>query len=124
MFYLKYLGAPYVPGARGPRAFDCLGLFLAVQRDGWGRDLIDPHVDPLSRGHVAAFGELRKLSAPVVEVVAGDALLFRISPNLLHVATALDGRAMIHAAPETGVAIEDINSPAWAGRAIGAFRFA
>ena len=34
-----YIGRPWHAGARGPEAFDCWGLFLAIQRGHFGRDL-------------------------------------------------------------------------------------
>ncbi len=34
-----YIGLPWHAGARGPEAFDCWGLFLAIQRDHFGREL-------------------------------------------------------------------------------------
>lgn len=41
----EYIGRPWHAGARGPQAFDCWGLFLAIQRDHFGRDLPEIPVD-------------------------------------------------------------------------------
>ena len=34
-----YIGRSWYAGERGPDAFDCWGLLLAIQRDHFGRDL-------------------------------------------------------------------------------------
>ena len=39
------IGRPWVAGARGPDSFDCWGLFLAIQREHFGRDLPEIPVD-------------------------------------------------------------------------------
>ena len=41
------IGLPWVAGARGPESYDCWGLFLAVQRDHFGRELPEIPVDAL-----------------------------------------------------------------------------
>ncbi len=40
-----YIGQPWHAGARGPDEFDCWGLFLAIQRTCFGRDLPEIPVD-------------------------------------------------------------------------------
>ncbi len=40
-----YIGLPWHAGARGPGTFDCWGLFLAIQREHFGRDLPEIPVD-------------------------------------------------------------------------------
>jgi len=41
----EFIGRPWHAGARGPDAFDCWGLFLAIQREHFGRDLPEISVD-------------------------------------------------------------------------------
>ena len=36
---VRTIGLPWVAGARGPDAYDCWGLFLAIQRCHFARDL-------------------------------------------------------------------------------------
>lgn len=48
----EYIGIPYVLGARGPDAFDCLGLVLHVQAHHYGRN-IDLQVDGYNDARIA-----------------------------------------------------------------------
>jgi cell wall-associated NlpC family hydrolase len=118
-----YLTASYRDGGRGPDAFDCLGLFLAVQRDRFGRDLPDPAVLPGMPGHDGAASLLGDATIEVTDIQAGDALLFKMSLNFLHVATAISARDMIHIQRGSGCTIEPIGASKWRARLIGAFRF-
>ena len=119
-----FVGLSCADGGRGP-AFDCLGLFLHVQRCAFGRELPDPSVLPREWGHDAA-GDMLQGSArevPVSEIRAGDALLFRISKSLLHVATAIGGGDMLHTENSVGSVIEKLSAPKWQARLIGVYRF-
>jgi hypothetical protein len=44
----RYIGRPWIAGARGPESFDCWGLFLWVQGKHFGRELPLIPVDALS----------------------------------------------------------------------------
>ena len=106
----QWVGLPYVPGGRGPRAFDCFGLVQALYRARLGLHL----PDPLERlhDHRAAFAAARRGWARVLpgEVREGDALVFRgTAPGALHVAMAVDGEVLVHAnAHHMAVAYEPI----------------
>ena len=74
------IGLPWVAGARGADSYDCWGMFLAVQRDHFGRDLPEIPVDALDlRAVLDAFSghpeRQRWQSVPQPE--EGDAVLMR-----------------------------------------------
>lgn len=124
MRFSAFVGLPYADGGRGP-AFDCLGLFLHVQRLAFGRELPDPSVLPREWGHDAA-GDMLQGSAREVqigEIRAGDAILFRVSRSLLHVAVAIGGGDMLHTESAVGSTIEKLRAPKWEARRIGVYRF-
>ena len=120
-----YIGIPYQELGRGPDTYDCLGLFVALQRERHGRVIFDP----LCLASVAA---RRKLAAsakhawtPERVASEGDALLFEVRGMPLHVGYALDGRLMLHTSQDTGeVVIEDFKSPAWGDRLEGVYSYA
>lgn len=118
----SFVGTPYRDGGRGPDAYDCLGLFLAVQRECFGRDLPDPAVLPWDTGHDDAHHLLRNEAQEVTRIQAGDALLYRMTHDYLHVATAISARDMIHTSKGVGCTIEPISAPRWRARFIGAYR--
>lgn len=45
----KYIGKPWRPAARGPEAFDCWGLVMAVYRECLGIELPEFNIDPRDR---------------------------------------------------------------------------
>jgi NlpC/P60 family len=109
----QYIGRPWIAGARGPKSFDCWGLFLWVQGTHFGRELPLIPVDALSlRVVLKTFNEhperkrWQRVSAPK----HGDAVLMRQSRYPVHVGVWLDidGGGVLHCAQNVGVVFQDL----------------
>ena len=131
MWTEAWVGLPYEIGGRGPRAFDCVGLVIALLAARRGIRVADP-AERL-HDHRAALAAVEAGWRPVeaAEVGEGDALVFRgVNPGALHVGYAVDGRDMLHtggrAAPGSPVPqasrVENWARPAWRALLIGAWR--
>lgn len=118
----KWVGLPHAPLGRGP-AYDCLGLFLALQRERFGRELPDPACTMLQAARDKTADQMRPLFQRVASAKEGDALLFRVRGQALHVGYALGGRDMLHMYyPEDGSLIECWTGTGWLGRLEGIYR--
>jgi len=123
------IGLPWVAGARGPDAYDCWGLFLAVQRQYFGRDLPEIPVDALNlRAVLDAFTAHpeRQRWQPVSAAEEGDAVLMRQSRYPVHIGAWLDidGGGVLHAVRHAGVVFQTLaalNAHGW--RIEGCYRF-
>jgi NlpC/P60 family len=123
------IGLPWVAGARGPEAYDCWGLFLAVQRQHFGRDLPEIPVDALDlRAVLDAFTAHpeRQRWQPVIAAEEGDAVLMRQSRYPVHIGVWLDidGGGVLHAVRHAGVVFQTLaalNAHGW--RIEGCYRF-
>lgn len=101
----RYVGLPYQAGGRGPGAFDCWGLLLAVQRAHFGRALPDLQMGDAATSfaayeHRRATGEWVLIARPV----HGAPALMRAGMHP-HVGTWLgvDGGGVLHAQEGAGV---------------------
>ncbi len=107
-------GVRYRLGGADPgKGFDCSGLVWFV---------FAQHQIDLPRTVAAQFHEGRKIGRTSVR--AGDLVFFStIGPGATHVGIALDADRFIHA-PDTGavVRIENIDTPYWKRRYVGAKR--
>lgn len=120
-----WIGLRYTARGRGP-AYDCLGLFLALQRVRKGRELPDPLCtmtsalrEDLARQHLIEGHDWR----PVQRAQEGDALLFRLGRRPLHIAYAVDARTMLHIETDgAGSCVEDFTGPRWRGQLQGIYR--
>lgn len=114
-----WIGLPYAPLGRGP-AYDCLGLFMAVQREEFGRRLDYGLVEIGAAEGVAVarhIGAWRR----VVVARLGDAVLMRRGQGW-HVGIALDNETMLHAeAPASS--IDTFRARKWGKRLEGIYRF-
>ena len=122
-----YVGCAYEPLGRGPRTFDCLGLFLALQRKRHGRRLPDPGVTMTEAVRENTAQSYREMFREIdrTDVEEGDALLFRHRGHALHVGYALNGRDMLHASMDSfGVAIDRWTASLWLSKLVGAYRYA
>ena len=126
----QYIGLPWVAGARGPDAYDCWGLFLAVQRCHFAHDLpeIPVSADDL-RAVLGAFRDHpeRQRWQKVECVKAGDAVLLRQSRHPVHVGVWLDvdGGGVLHAVKDAGVVYQKLPELLLHGwRIEGFYRFA
>lgn len=107
------IGLPWVAGARGPEAYDCWGLFLAVQRDHFSRDLPEIPVDALDlRAVLNAFSghPERQRWLSVSKPEEGDAVLMRQSRYPVHIGVWLniDGGGVLHAVRHAGVVFQTL----------------
>ena len=109
----RYIGRPWIAGARGPESFDCWGLFLWVQGKHFGRELPLIPVDALSlRVVLKTFSDHpeRKRWQHVSAPKHGDAVLMRQSRYPVHVGIWLDidGGGVLHCAQSVGVVFQDL----------------
>lgn len=125
MWVNDWVGIPYQKLGRGPDGYDCLGLFVALQRVRHNRSVFDPLclVSAAARQKLA---EAAKADwVPVDEAREGDALLFNFRGMPLHVAYALGGRMMLHTSQDTGESlIEDYRAACWGDRLEGIYTYA
>ena len=123
------VGLPWVAGARGPEAYDCWGLFLAVQRQHFGRALPEIPVDALNlRAVLDAFTAHpeRQRWQPVSAAEEGDAVLMRQSRYPVHIGVWLDidGGGVLHAVRHAGVVFQTLAAlDAHGWRIEGFYRF-
>ena len=123
------IGLPWVAGARGPEAYDCWGLFLAVQRQHFGRDLPEIPVDALNlRAVLDAFTAHpeRQRWQLVSAAEEGDAVLMRQSRYPIHIGVWLDidGGGVLHAVRHAGVVFQTLAAlEAHGWRIEGHYRF-
>lgn len=108
-----YIGLPWRAGARGPQAYDCWGLFLAIQRAHFGRQLPEIPVDATDLRAIAGTFKShpeRQRWAFVTAPSTGDAVLLRQSRYPIHVGIWLeaDGGGVLHCVKESGVVYQKI----------------
>ena len=109
----EFIGRPWHAGARGPDAFDCWGLFLAIQRKYFHRVLPEIPVDANDlRTVMMTFRDHpeRQRWMSVVKPVEGDAVLLRQSRHPVHVGVWLvvDGGGVLHAVKDAGVVFQKL----------------
>jgi cell wall-associated NlpC family hydrolase len=119
----RYIGAPYEVGGRGP-AYDCLGLFLHLQRARRGLRLPDPACAMEHARDNPLVAEARSDWRRVQHPQDGDAALFRVGPVGLHIGYVLDGLHMLHIEGPEGAVIERLDSPRRRARLEGFYRHA
>ena len=119
-----FIGLPYVEGGRGPEAYDCLGLFIALQWARFGRVIPDPACSMAQAVRHAVVDAARGDWGQVAlgDVREGDALLFLAAGRALNLGFALDGRDMIHTECEASC-VEAWTGPARFGKLEGIYRF-
>lgn len=80
MTFEKFMRAPYVEGARGPVAFDCWGLCIAVRNEVFGLPLL-PSLGSVGKGRIRenthAYHNLRRDMEPCPPEPAAIAAVFR-----------------------------------------------
>jgi cell wall-associated NlpC family hydrolase len=114
--WLDLLGKPFREGARGPDAFDCVGLLIEMQRR-LGRVVPDWSSDPLVLASALARWERVRVPDP------GDGvLIYSVNPQW-HVGVVSGGGCMLHAHPDRGVARERIDAFPWHKRIEGFYRW-
>ncbi|MEM6738939.1 MAG: NlpC/P60 family protein [Pseudomonadota bacterium] len=118
-----WVGLPFEKLGRGPHAYDCLGLYLALVRERLGRELPDPRLTIMDAVRDRRVGALRAEFVRVKEAREGDALLFFFGRTAFHVGYALGARDMLHVGEGMdGSAIERWASPLWREKLEGIYR--
>ena len=118
--YADLLGKPFVEGARGPEAYDCVGLAMELERrrgavlPAYLSDAAELHRQLAAGG---AFSECERLPFPT----AGCAVLMRsLGGPARHIGVMLDPVRMIHASlPAKSVVIEALARSLWGARVLG-----
>jgi len=118
----EWIGLPYAEFGRGPSSYDCLGLFMAVQREVFGVYLPFGLVqlgDEENEAHAEFVSTWRRLGRdePAQE---GDAVLMRRGRGW-HVGVAVDNHRMLHADCRASV-IEPFRAGKWGSRLDGVYR--
>lgn len=118
-----WIGIPYQEFGRGPE-YDCLGLFVALQRYRHGRSIFDPVCSMKTAALQRLADRVRPNWRRVPAASEGSAVLFRVRGLALHVGYALDGRRMLHTSQDTGESvIENFHTPAWGDRLEGIYDY-
>jgi len=120
-----WVGLPYEDLGRGPVTFDCLGLFLALQREIMGRVIEDPNCTIGEAVRRRVVDEKRDEWQCVDKAEIGDAVLFRVGGRVLHVGFALTDFDMLHTDKDIGRSTVDrFRGAVWGPRCEGVFRYA
>jgi len=115
----KWIGLPYRVLGRGPDAYDCLGLMMAVQAEQFGVHL-DYGLVNIGQEECDAKARYLPAWARVDEPREGDVVLMRRGRGW-HVGIALDGEWMLHAdAPASS--ITNYRRSMWGRRLEGIYR--
>ncbi len=120
-----WVGLPYRELGRGPESYDCLGLFVALQRARHGRTVFDPMctVQTAMRKGFAAHEKPNWRRVNVGH--PGCAILFKVRGLELHIAYGLDDQRMLHTGQDTGESlIETYRTAGWGDRMEGIYAYA
>jgi hypothetical protein len=119
--YADLIGKPFVAGARGPDAYDCLGLAILLQRR-QGRP-VPEYSSSLREFHrnydeaLGIFGPCRRVSKPEVGCVV---LLRGMEPGSVHVGTLSTPYKLLHASESAGSVVnERLIGSRWEHRVLG-----
>ncbi|GGG77496.1 hypothetical protein GCM10011415_28000 [Salipiger pallidus] len=117
-----WIGLPYAERGRGPEAFDCLGLWLALQQLRFGREIPDPDCTMQAALRQSVVDEFRPRFERVEIAEEGDALLFLSAGRPLHLGYALNNRDMLHIEAHSGSRVDCWRSMRWNGKLEGIYR--
>ncbi len=122
--YADLIGKAFVPGGRGPLAFDCYGLVKSVlERNGIpAPDYPSGEDAGMNASLILAAMEAgwESVSSPEANCV----VLFRMDRREgTHVGVMVDGQRFLHALKGTGVCVERVDSELWKRRVIGFYRW-
>jgi len=120
---IPWLALPYQERGRGP-AYDCLGLFLALQRARKHLILPDPACTVAEAIRKRVVDSHRPTWRRVETPQEGDALLFRTGGRVTHVAYAVSAKDMLHTSSALRQSTVDrIDGLVWKPRLEGAYRY-
>lgn len=99
----RWEGTPYHFGGNSRRGIDCSGFVHAIFRDALGIEV--PRSTKLLSGirRRVSFTDLR----------AGDIIIFRTSPGVLHAGIYVGQGQFIHASKSRGVMLSSFSNPYW-----------
>ncbi|NDV53899.1 NlpC/P60 family protein [Salipiger sp. PrR003] len=117
-----WIGLPYAVRGRGPTAFDCLGLFIALHLARRGVVIPDPACTMEDAVRLGTVDRYRAHFQRVDTAIEGDALLFLSSGRPLHIGYALDNSNMLHIDATAGSRIERWRGMNWLGKLEGIYR--
>lgn len=113
------LGKPWKEDARGPDAYDCVGLAIEIQRRR-GLTVLDFISSEAELHHQLAEGGFLAGCEKLDVAEPGCVALIRMGPHKFHLGTMLDRYRMLHARCETcGVVVERMLGSAWERRVMG-----
>jgi probable lipoprotein NlpC len=116
--YAGLVGKPYADNGRGPDAFDCLGLAIAVERAA-GFAIPDYASTPEEFAAQHRDGLLGPCTR-IERAVPGAVVLMRDFPDGQHLGVMIDRWRMIHCAKYTGsVVIEQLTRSPFRSRILG-----
>jgi cell wall-associated NlpC family hydrolase len=113
------LGKPWRKDARGPEAYDCVGLMLEVERR-IGRD-IPQYASEVSE-LALALGACERVAHESC-ALPGDAILLTSIHPRWHIGVVCGGGYMLHSREGAGVLRERYNSFPWQARIEGFYRW-
>jgi cell wall-associated NlpC family hydrolase len=121
-----YIGIPYADKGRSPDGADCWGLVRLVQAH-FG-NYVPSYADQyFSADESAEVDAIIQGEKPRWEKVTrpneGDVVLFAMGRNESHAGVHVEGTKFLHMAREDCAKIEDYNSPVWARRFRGFYRW-
>jgi cell wall-associated NlpC family hydrolase len=120
--YADLLGKPFADGARGPDAFDCVGLAIEVQRRR-GLDVPNFVSDPAELHRQTAAGGFLDGCTRLNQAEAGCVALIRMGLNEHHLGVMVDAYKVLHTTAQTkGVVVERILSHLWQRRIVGFYK--
>lgn len=127
-----YVGIPYQLHGTTREGLDCWGLLRLWYRDQYGIELpsfgdrYSRELDAVERAHIAEVvrGEAVKWQAiRQGQEQRGDLVLFRVLGADAHLGIVVDVGCFLHARPGTDSCVERYDSPAWARRLAGIYRW-
>jgi len=115
--WFDLLGKPFKDGARGPDAYDCVGVFLELQRR-------LNHAIPEWGSHARFLSAAREQWQKTEDPQPGDGILIHSINPSWHLAVVSGSGYMIHAHPDCGSVVrERYNRFPWHNRIEGFYRW-
>lgn len=127
-----YVGIPYLLHGTTREGLDCWGLPRLWYREQYGIELpsfgdrYGRELDAVERAHIA---EVVRGESPKWQSIRqgheqrGDLVLFRVAGEEAHLGVVLDAGRFLHARPGTDSCVERYDSPVWARRVAGFYRW-
>lgn len=120
--YADLIGKPFACGARGPEAYDCLGLCMELlRRRGMQVPEYVSEEEELHR-HLAAGNDSLAAMQRVQQPRGGEIALFGpLGSSPCHMGVMLNPWHMLHTTADTRCVVERLASPLWRRRLLGYF---